>query len=323
MSKIEKALDRAKQSRGMALVRTPNQDRSLPETSPDNQSRGADIKSSQRSIARKVSKEAIARMKETALRTSSDLASVNIISPDGGDNPTVQAFREIRTRILQQTQGENAVVLVTSASGGGGGSFVARNLAVAFAFDAGRTSLLVDCDFRNPSLQVLLKDQAVMGITDYLEKPEVSINDIIHPIGIERLRIIPAGSGHHTPTEYFMSERAHQFFAEVRNRYPDRFVFLDAPPILESADARIMAELCDYVLLVIPYAKLTNTQIDNCIKSIDGNKLIGIVFNDEPQLPPVHIDAQGVRQLLKENLSATLARIRQFLRELIKSTKHT
>lgn len=45
------------------------------------------------------------------------------------------AFREIRTRLLGLAGPQNFVTLVVSVSPGSGGSFVACNLATAFAFD--------------------------------------------------------------------------------------------------------------------------------------------------------------------------------------------
>ena len=74
-------------------------------------------------------------------------------------------------------------------------------------------------------------------------------------------------------------------FENIRRRYAERFVILDAPPMTDSADTKILADLCDYVLLVIPYGRATQAQIDESIKSIDSAKFLGIVFNNEPRLP--------------------------------------
>jgi protein-tyrosine kinase len=299
MSKIEKALDRAKQGRGMSLVRTTTGDQVPADTLTNRQENRSVARTSQNMLSRKASTDAIVKMKEIAIRSNEDLATFNIISSRISENPTLHAFRDIRTRLLQHTQGRNGIVLVTTIANGGGSTFVARNLAAAFALDAGRTSLLIDCNLSAPSFQALVNDGNELGLTDYLDKPELSISDIIHPVGIERLRVIPAGSRHNIQGEYFVSDRVRQLFAEMRDRYPDRFVVLDAPPMSESADTRILTELSDYVLLVIPYGKLTTTQIDECIKKIDSQKLIGVIFDDEPQLPPLQFRIEGVWVQLK------------------------
>jgi Mrp family chromosome partitioning ATPase len=73
--------------------------------------------------------------------------------------------------------------------------------------------------------------------------------------------------------------------SELRQRYVDRFIILDAPPITDSADARILAELADYAVLVVPYGAATEAQITAAAKLIGEKKLLGVVFSDMPRMP--------------------------------------
>ena len=50
-----------------------------------------------------------------------------------------------------------------------------------------------------------------------------------------------------------------------------------------SADASILADLCDYLVLVVPYGAVTPGQLDSLIDEIDETKLAGIVLNDQPE----------------------------------------
>jgi protein-tyrosine kinase len=284
MSKIEKALKRAQSEQPLALVprgeRTVSEGRTLART-PSNVANTLEIESRARSSA------AIALMRETDRKIPQDLAERRIIHPEMGENPTVKAFREIRTKILQATQGRNCVLMVTSVTGSSGSTFVALNLSSAFAFDEGKTALLFDCNLRNPQLHLLFKEESVLGLTDYLENPKMDVSEVIHPVGIERLRVIPAGGRREIPAEYFTSARMKGLLDSVRERYPERFIILDSPPMTESADTQILADLCDYVVLVVPYGTVTHGEIDNCVKALDRNKLLGVVFNNEPQLPKI------------------------------------
>ncbi len=283
MSKIEKALKRAATERHLVLVPTDGKqprvsaERSLVATTAE--SNALEIEARARSSA------AIALMREPAPRNSSELAERQIIYPEMGENPTVKAFREVRTKILQATQGRNCILMITSVTGSSGTTFVALNLSSAFAFDEGKTALLLDCNLRNPRLHLLFKDEASTGLTDYLENPAMDVRTIIHPVGIERLRVIPAGGRREIPAEYFTSARMKGLLDSVRARYPERFIILDSPPMTESADTQILADLCDYIILVVPYGTVTETQVDNCVKALDRRKLLGIVFNNEPQIP--------------------------------------
>lgn len=287
MSKIEKALAKARRDKGLALVPTAPRE-SAPEagrelTTVPHSGSGVFSVADGESLAR--ASEAIARMREQEIRSRGDLAESRIIYPEMAGNDTVQAFREIRTKILQRTKGRNGVIMVTSVTGGGGSTFVTLNLGAAFAFDAGKTALLIDCNLRNPWLQKLLKDESPPGLMDYLENTDKDLAGIIHPVGIERLRVIPAGGQRDVPAEYFTSPRFKRMFENIRRRYAERFVILDAPPMTDSADTKILADLCDYVLLVVPYGRVTQAQIDESIKSIDSGKFLGVVFNNEPRLP--------------------------------------
>jgi Mrp family chromosome partitioning ATPase len=118
-----------------------------------------------------------------------------------------------------------------------------------------------------------------------MENSDMDIADIIHPVGIERLRIIPSGGQREIPAEYFTSLKMKRLLDGIKQRYRERYIIIDAPPMTESADTQILADLCDYAVLVVPYGRVTDAQIDACIKALGDKKLVGVVFNDEPTLP--------------------------------------
>src|SRR5215472_8487838 len=216
MSKIEQALNKAREAGLVVVPRT-----------------GLPVPASGTSVIthRSANPESIARMamNEVKMLAPADLEERGIIRPQRGEDPTVQVFRELRTKIIQQAQGQNAIILVSSVSPGCGASFVARNLAAAFAFDVGKTALLIDCNLANPSVHEMLRDASVPGMTDYLENPSLDIDKIIHPLGIARYRLITAGKRHETPEELLTSGKMKQMMEAVRRRYLERFVILDGP----------------------------------------------------------------------------------------------
>lgn len=283
MSKIEKALRRARNDKSLVVVSGGQGVTPPPASDGKDLTAAADTQVDMR--RREAAAASIARMREPNPRDRSELLSRDIILPESAENGTVQAFREIRTKILQRSHGRNCIVMVTSVSGRAGASFVASNLGMAFAFDAGMTALVVDCNLRNPGLQKLFSDPSLPGLTDYLESGDMDVADIIHPVGIERLRVIPAGQKREVPSEYFTSGRMRALLDMLRQRYPERFIIIDAPPMSDTADTQILAEMCDHILLVVPYGKATTAQVDSCIKALDAKKLLGTIFNNEPVLP--------------------------------------
>lgn len=231
------------------------------------------------SVDKYVISKQIARMQEPRRLTPDDLAERRIIYPESPERALVNRFRDLRTKLLELSGGNNFTLVVSGASEHAGSSFVALNLAAAFAFDQSKTAVIVDCNLREPSLNTSLDIMPEAGLTDFLEDSDYEIGRIIYPTGIPRLRLIPAGTRRETPAEFFTSFRMKQFLQALRRRYPDRFIVLDTAPISDSPDARILTDLCDYGLLVVPHGKLTPGRIENAASAFNPDKFVGAVIN--------------------------------------------
>ncbi len=223
----------------------------------------------------------ISRMYEGEIKTIEQLDACKIIHPGMADREVLDAFRGLRAKLFGMNQGEGFVVMVSPVVPSSGGSFVASNLAAAIALDDTKTALLVDSDIRNPGLHKLLDVDCGFGLTEYIENAgEVSVQQLIRPTGIPRLRLVSAGQQHETVCDYFTSVYMEIFLNEVRSRYRERFVVIDAPSVLESPDARILADLSDAVILCVGYAKSTRRQIAEAAAEIHRDKLAGVIFSE-------------------------------------------
>lgn len=229
---------------------------------------------------RGASSRSIARMSESTALTPLQMEDRAIIHRSDVARPEVDAFRELRTRLLA-TSDSNLVTLIAPVSRGSGGSFVARNLAVALAFDESKSALLIDCDLRHPSQHTTMRiDPINGGLIDYLEHPEGDASDVLYDTGVPRLRLMPAGKSRETGAEYFSSFRMRLLMDSLRVRYPDRYIFLDSPPVKGAPDARILADLADVVILVAGYGCDTPAAISQAASSFDPAKFAGVVFNE-------------------------------------------
>lgn len=225
----------------------------------------------------------IARMAEPNALTPRQLDERRLIHRDDSVRQQADAFREIRTRLLALGGDQNFVTMIAPVSPGSGGSFVARNLATAFAFDEAKTALLIDCDVRHSSQQTALGVNASEGgLIDYLEHPALGVEKILYHTGIPRLRLIPAGRQREISAEYFSSFRMRAVIDSLRSRYNDRYLFLDSPAVKGSPDARILADLADFVVLVVGYGRDTPDAVNKALANFDQNKVAGVVFNHVP-----------------------------------------
>ncbi len=229
---------------------------------------------------RRSASRSIARMSGNQALTPAQLRDRAIIHRTDVARPEVDAFRDLRTKLLAIADG-NFITLVAPVSRGCGGSFVARNLAAALAFDDTKSALLVDCDLRHPSQDATMRiDTAGGGLTDYLEESEAELSNVLYDTGVPRVRLLPAGRPRETGAEYFSSFRMRLLLDSLRSRYPDRYVLLDSPPVIGSPDARILADLADVVVLVAGYGRDTSSTIAQAATNFDPAKFAGVLFNE-------------------------------------------
>jgi len=228
----------------------------------------------------------LANMGEIKLFSDRQLEHLGIVHPRSKNRKMVDAMRQLRTKLYSLKKDGNFSVLISSVVPSGGSSFVALNLASTIAFDKSKTSLLVDANLHDPVLHKLLKligRPESHGLQEYLESPDLGIENIVSPSGIPRMRIIPMGKHHEFSNEHFSSGRYKQLMIDIKERYDNRFVIVDGPSVSSSADAKILSDLCDYTVLVVPYGGVTPGVLDSVVDELDDRKLAGIVINDQPE----------------------------------------
>jgi len=162
---------------------------------------------------------------------------------------TSEALRNIEVAIdLRRISHETRTLAIVSASAGEGKSSIALSLA-AMIGRAGRKVLLVDCDFRNPTLTRFLGLQNGIGIVELLSG-EAKLTDVTYhnnQYGFDFLcgptKIRPARIAN-----ILHSEPMRNLFMALKEHYD--YVIVDLPPILPVIDVRACAHLFDSFVLV-------------------------------------------------------------------------
>lgn len=225
----------------------------------------------------------VARRDNGRALTPAAMEARHLIHREMDDIDQVDSFRELRTRLLMPAAARHQVTLVTGVGPGCGTTFVAKNLASAIVFDDSRHALLIDCNLRRPALaREFAVDGNGGGLVEFLEKPAIGLPTVIHPTGIPRLMVIPAGAARRHGGEALSTFRMRALVDMLRSRFPDRLLVLDAPPALGSPDACILAELADAVLLVAGEGRHRPEAIAEAARRFPPEKLAGVVFNQLP-----------------------------------------
>ena len=225
-------------------------------------------------------REQIKNMSLPVLWTQEELYEKKVIFTGMRQRELLNAFREVRIRLLERSQTDNMVVLVSSVASAGGSSFFSFNLAATFALDQHKTALYVDCNPYSSSAEKYIVNEIDRGLIHYLTDYTVPLKKIIYPSGIERLRVIPSGGSSESAAEFFNSKRMEVLVAEIKARYPDRFIVIDAPSIQQSTEARILSRYCDHALLVVPFGKAVLDEVLAAVDAVGKEKFAGLVFNN-------------------------------------------
>jgi protein-tyrosine kinase len=210
--------------------------------------------------------------------TNEQLINKKIIHPSFKNNSLVNSFRELRTSVAAKLK--RNVVLITSIDSKSGVSYFSRNLAAAIAFDSSKTAILLDCNPKKKSASATFDLLDKNGVCNFITDSSINVEDIIHESGITRFRLVPYGNTEIPVTEAFSHPRFYSLINQLKQKYSDRFVIVDAPPLFTSADARILLDVCDQVILVVPYGKNNKEDIENAARMIGIDKLTGVVFNE-------------------------------------------
>lgn len=156
-----------------------------------------------------------------------------------------ETIHALRAALDLETGPATRVMLVGSAAPGEGKTTLALSFAISAAF-AGRRTLLIDADTRNPALSRELGLADRLGLLDMLSGL-VGTAETTVPIG-PNLSLMPAGRSAAVAADLFASARMAHYLDHLRGRYD--LVVIDAAPVGAGADAEMLARRCDRVLFV-------------------------------------------------------------------------
>lgn len=262
MDRIRKALDLAREER----VR--------PHDTLGDESRPSDIKPPPSLPA------LIEYTKTRTFEPAAALLEANRIITPSESTPAAAAFRMLRTQVLQRMEEHHwRSLAVLSPGKDDGKTTTAINLAVSLASDERHTVLLVDFDLRRPGVADMLGIAPESGADDIL-RGNARIEDCLyHPANFDRLVVLPTRSRVHNSSEALAGPRCRELVAELRNRYPDRLLVFDLPPILGADDALAFIPLVECGLMVVAEGSTKREDLLRSMELLRKTPMVGTVLN--------------------------------------------
>lgn len=201
-------------------------------------------------------------------------------------HPASHAFDVLRTQVLHKMS-ENGwrTLAITSPSAQSGKTLLSINLAISISQLTDRTALLVDFDLRRPGVSNTLGLNRSLSLNDVLtdacELPEA----LVHP-DIDRLLVLPTNTPVPNPSEVLSSGRVADIVQDLRNRYSERIIIFDLPPVLAADDVMAVLPRMDCALLVIGNGVSTEKEIEISMERLKKANLLGVVLNDDRSPSP-------------------------------------
>jgi len=229
-----------------------------------------------------------ARPTSTTTRTHrvdlDQLRRQSMITPDGERTPIAECFRRIKRQILTnvanpKTGAPANLILVTSALAGEGKTFCAINLAISIALEMDHTVLLVDADVAKPSVPRTLGLDAEKGLMDVLLDRRIDLAEVLCKTEIGKLTLLPAGTAHQHATELLASDAMRLLLQEMAERYQDRIIIFDSPPLLAASEAGVLASRMGQIVMVVEAGKTTEAALKDALGRIEPSNVAGLVLN--------------------------------------------
>lgn len=177
------------------------------------------------------------------------------------------------------------VIAITSAIKGEGKTTTTANLAVVSARDFGKRCLVIDGDYKNPSLGRRFGVQDNIGVLNVVAG-ECDFSDAVREGPVRNLSLLTMGClSSLAQKEGRLQDNAHiwmdngimSILEKVRDDFD--YIWIDAPPILPLFDMSVISEVVDGIVLVVKTGETPEAVLTQAVKTLGSKKIIGSVLN--------------------------------------------
>ncbi len=213
------------------------------------------------------------------------LASQGYLTPMLSDRVLAEQIRIIKQALLKNVEDAAArglrrnLVLITSATAGEGKTFFSMNLAMSLAMEVDHHALLVDADVLRPSVLGRYGIESSSGLLDLASDPSLDVSDVLLRTNVPKLTLLPAGKENRKSPELLSSAYIDSLLQELSERYADRLVIFDAPPILVSSGTRHLASRVGQVVMVVQADSADSRAVSQAFAAVDACPLVSTVLN--------------------------------------------
>ncbi|MEO1816348.1 MAG: CpsD/CapB family tyrosine-protein kinase [Acetobacterium sp.] len=194
-----------------------------------------------------------------------------------------EAYKLLRTNLEFSFADDKKckIIGITSALSGEGKSLTTINIAYAIAANDKKV-LVLEADFRKPTVASKLGLNENVGLTDLLVNHEIAPGDILVGVRMSELvkfDLAPTGRIPPNPAELLDSNKMKGFLEICSENYD--YILIDLPPITVVADAVIASKHIDGMVVVVRQDRCDQKALNETMRQLkfSHTKVLGFVFN--------------------------------------------
>lgn len=183
-------------------------------------------------------------------------------------------------RVARKAGRQRNLVLFTSTQPGEGKTFCAINLALSLACEEEIDVLLIDADTPRPKVRAFFGLPESKGLTDRLMDPSMSVAGLTMRARQAPLSILSEGTSVPRASELFASPEGQRLFTELSMRRTGRIILIDAPPVLATTEAIMLARHVDEIVFVVEADATPEGPVGAALDELlDANQNISLLLN--------------------------------------------
>lgn len=227
--------------------------------------------------------EAVLRSRDGAMASSRRvdlnlvaLQQAGFVTPNAERSRMADQYRVIKRPLISNAMGKGAstlnhgnLIMVTSALPGEGKTFTSINLAMSIAAELDNSVMLVDADVARPSLLRTFGLPACPGLLDVLQG-RAEMSDVLLRTNVDKLTLLPSGHHQARATELLASDAMRQLLDDMAQRYSDRIIIFDSPPLLLTTEARALATHMGQIVVVVQAGKTLQREVQHALSAIEA-----------------------------------------------------
>jgi len=196
-------------------------------------------------------------------------------------------FRVIKRPLLANTKAvatrqvaRSNLIMVTSALPGEGKTFCALNLALSIATEVDSSVLLVDADVLRPALlERIGVESKHLGLLDLLANTDMDVAEVMLKTNIPKLTLIPAGAPRIDSNELLASAAMEQLLLDLSEKYRERIIIFDAPPLLATTEAKVLASRMGQILVVVDESRAHQDEVRKAFALLKESPVVLAILN--------------------------------------------